>query len=129
MPSTRQPSAKAPSATAKPISHQNVGKSARWQGNPTTRPPTDAELEVRDARNQRILRLLRFVLVLALLVFLYAPQWVAGKLLAVPPRIQPAVLHVLPYLTRAYPWFQFGALLLLLALWVHLIVVLFLFTV
>ncbi|HEY3228181.1 MAG TPA: hypothetical protein VGJ87_03115, partial [Roseiflexaceae bacterium] len=127
MPPIRQPSAKARSATAKPISHQNVGKSARWQGNPTTRPLTDAELEVRDARQQRMLRLLRFVLIVALLVFLYAPQWVVDKLLALPIGAQPVVLRVLPYLTRAYLWLQFAGLLLLLALLVHLIVALVLF--
>ncbi len=127
MPPIRQPSAKAPSGTAKPISHQSTGRSARWQGNPTTRPLTDAELEVRDARQQRMLRLLRFVLIVALLVFLYAPQWVVGKLLALPAGAQPVVLRMLPYLTRAYLWLQFAGLLILLSLLVHLIVALFLF--
>jgi hypothetical protein len=104
----------------RPISHQRVRQAVRWQGSPLTRPPTDAELELRDLRQRRLFRLLRFLITLALLSLLYAPQSVISILLEVPPPARPFVVRALPLITRAEPWLHLGALLILTTLSVHL---------
>lgn len=105
---------------ARPISNGHVSRTARWPGNPLTRPPTDAELELRDARYRRLARLLLLLITLALLVFLYAPEWLMDTLLEAPKPVRPLVMRTLSLLVSVYPWFQRGALLLLVALLLHL---------
>jgi hypothetical protein len=102
------------------LSHQRTSREARWHGNPTTRPPTDAERAVQEARVRGPQRLLALLLSLTLLTYLYAPQWVIGKLLATPPPLHGWVLRTLPVIVRAYPWLQLAALLILSALLFHL---------
>jgi hypothetical protein len=84
------------------------------------RPSTDAERAVQEARVRGPQRLLAMLLTLTLLTYLYAPQWVIGKLLATPPPLHGWVLRALPVLVRAYPWLQLAALVALTALLLHL---------
>jgi hypothetical protein len=107
-------------SSPRPISHQRVRRAARWHGNPLTRPPTDAELELRDLRQRRILGLLRLLVTLAILSLLSAPQSVISRALELPPPARLLVVRALPLITHAYPWFHLGALLILATLLVHL---------
>src|SRR6266508_2272840 len=120
MPLPGPSSARSAASQARQLSHQRTNRSARWHGNPTTRPLTDAERAVQEVRVRGPQRLLALLLSLTLLTYLYAPQWVIGKLLATPPPLHGWVLRALLVIVRAYPWLQLTALLILTALLLHL---------